>query len=187
MSEFLADIRQWKTVGQFQQHLAKHDPAIADWVSRIVVHHTDKPNQAQWNGLATVESLKRHYQKIGWPSGPHLFICANSPNPLNDGIFQLSPLNLPGTHARTCNPYSWGIEVVGNYSNQRWDSATTTLVIGAINALCHWRNLNPLDPNVIVGHRDCNKTQCPGDAISLPDIRKAIAYTRSTAKVYYDA
>lgn len=186
MSEFLADIRQWRTIGQFQQHLGRHNPVICDWATRIVIHHTDKPTQATWNGVATVQSLKRYYTKIGWPSGPHLFICANSRDPLNDGIFQLTPLNVPGTHARTCNPYSWGIEVVGNYMNQRWDSATSQLVVGAITALCQWRNLNALDPNVIVGHRDCNETSCPGNAISLADIRRAVTYNRGQSKEWYN-
>jgi hypothetical protein len=172
MPDFAIDIRQWKTVQEFASHLSNYSPAIASWATGVVVHHTYRPLPSQWNGRVTLGGLKNFYVGKGWSAGPHLFIVANSPNPAHDGIWQLTPLNLPGVHATVCNPRTWGIEVVGDFDVSPWDAQTRELVVGAMAELLKWRNL-AVDTSTVIGHRDCNSPKtCPGKAIDLNNVRQ---------------
>ena len=164
-SNFLYAPQQWRTVEQFRTHIRRHNPAICDWVKGTIIHHTASPTISAWRGLQSINDLKNYYERIGWPSGPHLFICAGAPNPAHDGIFQLSPLNMTGTHARQCNSTTWGIEVVGNYSTQPWSDATMSLVIGTVAQLMTWRGI-AINRQTIRYHKECvSDTACPGAAV----------------------
>lgn len=168
---FAIDIRQWKTIEDFSAHLKLHNPEIANWVKGIVIHHTYRPLQSQWNGKSTMDGLKKYYQSLGWDAGPHLFIVANSKNPNDDGIWQLTPLNMVGIHAGICNSSTWGIEVVGDYDNVEWDKQTKELVIGAIGELAKWNSIS-INPSTLKGHRDCNSPKtCPGKKIDMNTVR----------------
>jgi hypothetical protein len=175
---FVSDIRQWDSVSNFQQHLYAHSPAVCSWVSSAIIHHTWRPRQKEWRGLASMESLRRFYMGKGWSAGPHLFICVGAPNPAHDGIFQLTPLNAVGVHAGVCNSSTWGIEVVGDYDDKPWDDQTMELVADTIATLFRW---NGISPNMIRGHRECRSPKtCPGKAVSIPvvqqRVREAIAH-----------
>jgi hypothetical protein len=118
--------------------------------------------------------LKNFYIGKQWSAGPHLFIVANAPNPVHDGIWQLTPLNVPGIHATVCNPNTWGIEVVGDFDQSPWDAQTRELVVGAVAELLKWRSI-AVNPTTVKGHRDCNSPKtCPGTAINLNDVRQWI-------------
>ena len=168
---FAADIRQWKTIAEFRAHLAAHDPAIASWADGIIIHHTYRPLQSQWNGRQTMEGLKRFYIDKGWDAGPHLFIAQNSPNPADNGIWQLTPLNMVGIHAGVCNAHNWGIEVVGDYDVEVWSTETREFAVGAAAALAEWRSIS-INAKTLKGHRDCNSPKtCPGKAINMEQVR----------------
>jgi hypothetical protein len=170
---FHQDIRQWRTATEFKEHLKAHDPAIASWARGIVVHHAVRPTPSTWDGVNTMNNMVQVFIKRGWDSGPHLFIVQGARNTKNNGIWQMTPLNMPGTHARQCNPSTWGIEVVGEYTDKPWDPATAQTVLLAMAALCSWRNL-PITADAIKGHRDCNSTECPGESIKMPAVRSAL-------------
>ena len=143
-NDFAVDLRQWETVGAFQYHLHQHNPNVCSWVNWVTVHHTVKPTVAQWRGMQTMNALVRYYKKQGWTSAPHLFICVGSPNAKYDGIFQLTPLNLQGTHAgHICNTKSIGIEVVGYYDSEPWSQPMTDTVCGTIASFLKWKGLSP--------------------------------------------
>lgn len=174
MPNFAADIRQWKTVQEFASHLSAYNPAIASWANGVVIHHTYIPKQGSWHGQTSMVGLKNFYVGKQWSAGPHLFIVANSPNPANDGIWQLTPLNMQGVHAGVCNAHTWGIEVVGDYNVNPWDAQTRDLVVGAAAELLKWRSI-AVSPTSVKGHRDCNSPKtCPGTAINLNDVRQWI-------------
>lgn len=171
---FHVDFRQWKTVADFSAHLNAHDPSICNWATGAVVHHTWKPTPKTWDGMRTMKAIQRYYVAQKWTSGPHLFICAGAPDPLDDGIFQMTPLNLRGTHAAICNSTTWGIEVVGNYDVGPWSDATEQLVLGAIRELFKWRKL-VVTKQSVRGHRDCNsKKTCPGRFIDMNELRSIL-------------
>ena len=181
MNDFASDIRQWRAHTDFAAHLAKHDPIVCNWVHAVVIHHTVKPTPDTWRGLESMQSLRRYYQQNKkWPSGPHLFICAGARNPAHDGIFQLTPLNIPGTHATICNQSTIGVEVVGYYDNRGWSEATTDLVR---YTLAHFMNWRSIARNGLVGHRDCHSPKtCPGREISIDRVRDMVWTTRN--KIY---
>jgi hypothetical protein len=173
---FASDIRQWSTTDAFKSHLAQHSASVCSWVNFIVLHHTYKPVARDWRGLHSMHALKRYYMSLGWSAGPHLFICHGAPNPAHDGIFQLTPLNMVGVHAGTCNPRSIGIEVVGNFDVDVWSDQLTTLVCTTIAHLMDWRGLPSL---AITGHRNCNSPKtCPGQNVIIPDVRSTVAQIR---------
>jgi hypothetical protein len=175
---FHVDIRHWANAAALAEHLSHYDPSIAAWAKGVTVHHTDVPTPAQWRGLRSLQGddgkhgLVQFYKDKGWDGGPHLFACIGAPNPADDGLWQMTPLNMPGIHAGICNKDHWSIEVVGNYDKSAWPAPVADLVYGAAAALLNWRDLGP----VINGHREClpNKT-CPGKAIQMDAVRAELA------------
>lgn len=165
---FAVDIRHWASADELIVHLAHYDPAIAPWAKGIVYHHTAVPTVAQWRGRHSVDGLLAYYRDVKkWPAGPHLFVAP-------DGIWQLTPLNLPGVHAIGANETMWGIEVVGNYAKQPWPPHTRDQALRAGAALLRWRRI-PVSPATVKGHRDYNKRSCPGDAVNLDGVRADLA------------
>jgi len=161
---FAVDIRYWPTADDLVVHLAHYDPAIALWAKGIVYHHTAVPTAEQWHGRKTLEGIRDYYRDVKkWPAGPHLFVAP-------DGVWQLTPLNLPGVHAIGANESMWGIEVVGNYTRNPWPPAIRDLALRAGAALLRWRRL-PVSRSTVKGHRDYNKPTCPGKAIDLDAVR----------------
>lgn len=177
---FRCDIRQWKTAKEFEQHLFSYDPSIASWAKGIVIHHTYKPEEKHWQGLKTMNGLKAYYESLGWSAGPHLFIACHSPNPEDNGIFQLTALNEPGIHATVANSWTWGIEVVGYFDYKHWSEEQEQLVTSVATTLMAWRKLSVYDSiynrrGAIIGHREVpsNKT-CPGVQIDMNTFRNSV-------------
>lgn len=117
------------------------------------------------NHLATIRDYYRN--SLGWDRGPHLFID-------DKWIWLFTPMYYPGIHAAqgngTINAYSIGIEVVGHYERVRWPEPVAQNVGGAISML--QKHLDTFEithrvgPGGISSHRDYNKPQCPGAAIT---------------------
>lgn len=169
---FAADMRHWPTIDAFTEHLAAHDPAIAGWAQGICIHHTYRPLPKQWLGGRSMRGLRDFYVSKGWTAGPHLFLVVGAPNPAHDGIWQLSPLNLPAVHARSANATHWGIEVVGDYDRMGWPARLGELVYGVGEALLRWRGIEPTTTSII-GHAEVPQVakSCPGRAISMAHVR----------------
>ena len=183
MAPFDSDIRQWATPNQLNAHLKQHNPAICSWVKGVVIHHTYRPTPDTWSGMHSMKALQRYYEQLGWTAGPHLFICADAPRPADNGVFQLTPLNLRGIHAGICNSTTWGIEVVGDYDNKPWSLQTTHMVAQTVAYLMHWISM-PIVISSVKGHRDCDSPKtCPGKAINLEAFRDIVAmYKNATGK-----
>jgi N-acetylmuramoyl-L-alanine amidase CwlA len=123
---------------------------------KIVIHHTWKPTKKDWNGVKTIEGLKKFYTSKGWSKGPHLFIA-------EDGIWLFSPMSLDGIHAGEGNTNSIGIEVVGDYDVEKWSGKTKDNAIGAIRSLMAKLNINTEN---VKFHNDYSTKSCPGHAIT---------------------
>ena len=167
-------IEHWKDKAAFKAHLSKHTPLVARWAQGIVLHHTWKPVPSQWHGMSTMEAICKYYERKGWTTTPHLFIVTGSTDSSVDGIWQMTPLNLQGTHAGAWNRTHWGIEVVGNYDTQGWREETKDLVISTMVELLRWRSIN-FKTSTVIGHRETgSKKTCPGSAIDMYEIRRII-------------
>lgn len=162
----------WKTVhyqnldAYLQALLPFHKPA---WISGITLHHTLIPTRAQWRGQHSMDNLRFYYERLGWSSGPHLFLAKLTPGPFTDGIWAGTPLADPGTHAGKCNSSHIGIEIVGNYDNEPWPAEVADLVYSVTIALMRWGHIAP---DHVHGHRECLRNKsCPGRAIKMDHVR----------------
>lgn len=175
---FAMDVRRWRTVAEFRAHLARHDyRATAPWARGVVIHHTYRPTAAEWRGAESMASLARYYRGLGWLSGPHLFVCPDAPREADRGIWQLTPLNLPGTHARAANPTTWGIEHVGDYTSRSMPPDVAAMGAGAAAALLGWAGL-PVSAATVTPHAQWGKPECPGKAVDMDAYRRAVAALR---------
>jgi hypothetical protein len=166
MDVFAADIRQFNTALDLEKHLTQYDRDVAGWVTGATLHHTWKPLASQWRGRSTLMAMMKFFTNVrGWDRGPHLFIAP-------DGIWQLTPLNIPGIHAVSTNKCHWGIEVVGNYDKEDWPEKTKEMVYDTIFTLFAWRGITVNERN-LVGHRETGSPKtCPGSAIDMNQVRK---------------
>lgn len=162
----------------------------------VVLHHTANPctHWAQYPGgsvwdanegglsaeqikarrLGKLTAIKEYYRtnpSYFWDRGPHLFID-------DQYIWLFTPMRHVGIHAAEGNSitqggrlhYSIGIEVVGYYENVQWPEPVQHLVGHAVAVLK--RRLGTFDLRYtkfaggISSHRDYNKPQCPGKAIT---------------------
>ena len=118
-----------------------------------------------------MHGLVNWYSGLGWTAGPHLFIAIGSPRPDDDGIWQLTPLNMRGIHAGKANAWAWGIEVVGNYDADPWPATTERYAIDAACVLLKWRGI-PYTAPAVVGHRETGSPKtCPGRHIDMDRYR----------------
>lgn len=181
MNHFASDIRQFTTADKLKQHLSNYNPDIASWATGATIHHTWSPVTSQWKGKKTLLGIQNYFSNHnGWDKGPHLFLATNSPNPADDGIWQLTPLNLQGIHAVSTNRCHWGIEVVGDYNKQAWPLNTQELVYNTILALFNWRNIK-VSTDSIKGHRETGSPKtCPGTAIDMNKVRADLIQRQST-------
>ena len=124
--------------------------------NKLVVHHTWRPTKEAWGSQRSIQGLKRYYEGKGWPVGPHLFIA-------EDGIWLFSPMNKDGIHAGRLNHLSIGIEVVGDYDEEKWSGKTKYNALGAIKVLSEKLKVPKSE---VFFHRDASNKTCPGKAIT---------------------
>lgn len=87
---FDADFKHWPTVEAFVAYLATiKRPA---WCHGITNHNTYIPNESQWHGIKSLDSMRSTYIGKGWSAGPYLYLAAEAPNLADTGIFQMTPL-----------------------------------------------------------------------------------------------
>lgn len=138
--------------------------------SFIVVHNTASPSLAQRpNGLTkqhigNLEVFYRDQQK--WKAGPHLFIDDKQ-------IWVFTPLTVSGTHSPSWNKIALGIEMLGDFEKEAFDTGRGLKVrkntVGALATLCA---ILGLDPNTIRLHREDPLTThaCPGKNVRKLEI-----------------
>lgn len=154
------------TPSDFQEYVA--ELTWDTWQpSFIVLHHTAIPSLVQRpNGFnnASMSGLQRYYRdELGWSAGPHLFID-DQPT----GIWVLTPLTTPGVHAKSFNRYSLGVEMLGNYDIEEFNSGRGLAVQqNAIVAIAILSKALGIDPDSMMCHRDEPNTTktCPGNNV----------------------
>lgn len=170
---FDADIRQYKTIAAFTAYL--RTVPRPSWCDSIVVHNTYKPDEFTWAGMATMRGMMNYYIGLGWSSGPHAYLVATAPNPADTGIWTLTPLSHPGTHAGQCNSHSIGLEVCGDFNARPPTADQYTLLIAVNRAIMeHWQ----LPPETITVHNECMPGRtCPGKYLPGVKIRTDLRAT----------
>jgi len=157
----------WTPVS-LEEYLESRTPPA--WATSITLHHTASPSLADRpNGLTVqhIRNIQSFYQnKLGWKSGPHLFID-------EDEIFGMCDFRAKGIHAVSFNASSIGIEVLGYYDTGREDPKSGrglrcwTNAAATARVLLDWLGLKKSAKTVLF-HRDDPKTKksCPGTAVT---------------------
>jgi hypothetical protein len=149
----------------------------------IVVHHTATPNSADLS-VAHAYELSRNIQRFhmngrGWSDiGEQLTISRGGH--VMEGRNRSLRAILAGRHAVGAqtlhhNSHTLGIENEGDYMRTPVPAPLWSSLVSVCAWLCGRYGLNPYA--AIVGHRDFNATDCPGDVLyaRLPELRRAAA------------
>jgi hypothetical protein len=137
-----------------------------DWTPEfIVLHNTGEPCLANRpDGLTHQHmlGLQDYYKNdMGWSAGPHLFIDDHQ-------IWVFTPLTTPGVHAPSWNSKSLGVEMLGDYDTEEFDSGRGALVgANSVAAIAILSKALNIDPDTMKLHREDPKTthHCPGDNV----------------------
>lgn len=172
------------TPDTFQRHLAQLQ--FTDFRPEFVtVHHTAVPRLSQRpNGFSPdhLQNLRTFYEREkGWSGAPHVFLDDQP-----EGIIVFQRLDRRGVHAASFNARSWGLEMLGNYDLEPFDSGrgasvralaiqTVALLCERIGAPAHSVRFHREDPKT-------NKT-CPGTGVDKAAFVREVESRLGTWKV----
>lgn len=142
----------------------------------IILHNTAAPSLAQWaetgdRHIQRIANLKSYYQGLGWHSGPHWFISRNH-------ITEFMNPTTRGTHSPSFNATHFGIEMVGDYDREEFNSGDGALVrdnaVFVMAYLCKRFGWDPA--RAIKLHKEDPKTThaCPGKKVVKADVVDAV-------------
>ena len=148
----------------------------------ITLHNTSSPDIRLWMSWSPqkrqqyIRNMQPYYEGKGWRAGPHFFV------PPQDDIcaFGFSDLMAAGTHASCFNDHSIGIEMVGEFDNERFDTGPGAQVADNaiyLMALLHNKiGITPLpyayNQHGLHFHVECqhDNHHCPGSFVRKPDV-----------------
>jgi hypothetical protein len=138
--------------------------------SFIVLHNTASPSLAQRpKGLSKqhIQNLETFYRdQQHWKAGPHLFIDDKQ-------IWVFTPLTVSGTHSPSWNKVALGIEMLGDYEKEAFDSGRGQKVrsntVAALATLCA---ILGIETHTMRLHREDPLTThaCPGKHVRKLEI-----------------
>ncbi len=148
------------------------------WVKQITLHNTAAPSIAQWLGPVKpqqrIVNLQNYYEHtLGWRSGPHAFI----PPSRDTCCWGFTKWVQKGVHASCFNGIGWGIEMVGDFDTEEFNSGDGALVrdntIFVLAVLYNKLGLRP--DGYVYGvsglhlHEDCKRDNhsCPGKKMRI--------------------
>lgn len=138
--------------------------------SFIVLHNTGVPSLAQRpNGLTSqhIQNLVGYYRDTnGWSAGPHLFIDDHQ-------IWAFTPLTTSGVHSPSWNKVALGIEMLGDYQSEAFDSGRGAAVRkNAVSAIATLSATLGLDPDTMRLHKEDHATHhdCPGQHVLKSEV-----------------
>jgi hypothetical protein len=143
----------------------------------ITLHHTGQPNLANRpNGLSNQHllNLKHYYENVmGWNGAPHVFV-----DDQEDGIILFQRMDRRGVHAVSFNRDSWGVEMLGYFDRENFDTGRGAKVrdnsMAALAIMCE---VLGVEAHTIKFHRDDPKTTktCPGLKVTKADVVNRVA------------
>ena len=139
----------------------------------ITLHNTAAPSLAQRpNGFTEqhMKNLQGYYAGKGWPGGPHFFVDQN-------GIWAFNPIELPGVHSPSWNKKAIGVEMLGDYSYESFDSDDGAKVRdNAVLLISELSKYFSFDPRSMKLHKEDKKTthNCPGKNVSKEEFIKLV-------------
>jgi hypothetical protein len=142
--------------------------------SFIVLHNTGSPSLAQRPKGLSLQHIKnlevffRDTQK--WKAGPHLFIDDRQ-------IWVFTPLTVSGTHSPSWNKLALGVEMLGDFEREGFDSGRGLKVReNTVAALATLSAILGLDSHSLRLHREDPLTThaCPGKNVRKLEMIQAV-------------
>jgi hypothetical protein len=162
------------SVDQFRDHVAGLN--FTSWrPSFLVLHNTASPKLSQWHPATNrMRNLEHFYRDVqGWSAGPHVFIA-------DDLIWPFTPFTTSGVHSPSWNGIAWGMEMVGDYATESFDSGPGAKVRDNAVAACAILHARlGLDPHALKLHKEDRRTthDCPGRNVNKEDfIRRVVEH-----------
>ena len=162
--------------GEFADYAA-HVP-LGDWRPDLVVlHNTAVPTLAdrpQGLSEANIQDLRHYYADVqGWSGGPHLFVDG-------EGVWVFNPLDRRGVHSPSWNARSWGVEMLGDFATEPFDSGNGLKVqrnaMDALAALFRRLGMEAMNATLKLHKEDPRTTHdCPGRNVAKPRVLTAVA------------
>ena len=181
---FRADAPQVYTRSQWKARAPKRPAKVLSRApDHIVIHHTATANSSA-RSLSHAFALSRtiqkwHMDRNGWDdAGQQLTISRGGivMEGRNKSLKAVRASDLAvGAHVLHHNDHTIGIENEGTYTKKQVPGRLWESLVEVCVWLCRSYDLDPSE--AIVGHRDYNKTACPGDRLyaRLPELRRSVA------------
>ncbi|HEX4962659.1 MAG TPA: peptidoglycan recognition family protein [Thermoanaerobaculia bacterium] len=144
--------------------------------SFIVLHNTGAPSLAQRpNGLTKkhIQGLEAYYRDDQkWSAGPHLFVDDKQ-------VWVFTPLTVSGVHSPSWNQVALGVEMLGDYEKEAFDSGRGLKVrqnaVAALATLCAVLGFD-VEPKSIRLHREDPLTThaCPGKNVRKLEVIQSV-------------
>ena len=163
----------------------RHPPRVLDHPpDHIIVHHTASPNAADTSrahAFALSRQIQRdHMHSQGWDDIGEQLTISRGGHIMEGRAGSLPAIEqgrlVVGAQSLRHNDHTIGIENEGTYlkddvPGRLWESLVDVCVW-----LCAAYGLDP--SAAIIGHRDYNQTECPGDVLyrRLPRLRAEVAH-----------
>ncbi len=155
-------------------------PAYA-YTLKAIVHHTATSNDDP-DPVATVRAIYYYHAiTLGWGDIGYNYLIDRFGN-IYEGRYGGD--NVIGAHAYPYNSGSVGIAAMGTYTSVNISSQLEQSLVSLLTWECYKHGIHPLGYSTfvdkyvanIMGHRDVNNTQCPGDNLynQLPSIRSQV-------------
>jgi hypothetical protein len=145
----------------------------------VTLHNTGVPTLAEWldSNYAAKQRItsQRHYERdiLHWHSGVHLFVAPNL-------IWNLCDLTKDGVSVSCWNHLTLGIEMIGDYATEGFDSSAGAQVrdnaVAAMAILHRKLGLRPDQYRIgVCGlhfHKECSRDHhdCPGRNVVKADV-----------------
>jgi hypothetical protein len=148
----------------------------------IIVHHTASPNVAEISrdhafGLSR-QIQHFHMDARGWDDIGEQLTISRGGIVMEGRLGTLQAIQrndlVIGAQSLHHNAHTIGIENEGTYMTDAVPAKLWSSLVEVCTWLC---TAHALEPAAIVGHRDYNSTDCPGDVLyrRLPELRKEVA------------
>jgi hypothetical protein len=158
----------------------------------IIVHHTASPNVAETSrehAFGLSRQIQRfHMNARGWDDIGEQLTISRGGILMEGRLGALQAIQrnelVVGAQSLHHNAHTIGIENEGTYVHDAVPARLWQSLVGVCTWLCVAHALDPA--TAIVGHRDYNSTDCPGDVLyhRLPELRRQVA--RALARVEPD-
>jgi len=142
----------------------------------VTLHHTASPSLAQrpqgFSHQHLLNLLSYYQDTLGWNGAPHVFI-----DDQGDGIIVFQRMDRRGVHAASFNSKSWGVEMLGYYDSESFDTGRGAVVRdNAMQALAIMCERLHVKADTIKFHRDDPKTTktCPGMKVKKSYVVNAV-------------